>query len=104
MTDPAELLAALERVSAGLPDIAFAMEDGDHWTWSRDGKPFAALTGSTVELRIGTAIAVAAVRTPDTAPSEKGYEWIAFTPGTLDGHARDRLEAWFAAAYRRATG
>jgi len=104
VTDPAELLAGLERLAAEQPDIAFAMDDGGHWTWSRGGKAFATLTGSTVELRIGSAIGEAAVRTPDTTPSGMGPEWVAFAPVTLDGHARDRLEAWFAAAYRRATG
>jgi hypothetical protein len=104
VTDPAELLGELERAAAGYPDIAFATEDGGHWTWSRHGAAFATLTGSVVELRIGPAIGEAAVRTPDTTPSPKGVEWVAFAPVTLDEHARDRLEAWFAAAYRRATG
>jgi hypothetical protein len=104
MTDPAELLAELERISAEQPDIAFAMEDGGHRTWSRGGTPFATLRGSTVELRIGSAIAEAAVRTPDTTRSEIGADWVAFSPAALDDQARDRLEAWFAAAYRRATG
>ena len=104
MTEPAELLAALEGVAAELPDIAFAMEDGGHWTMSRDGAPFVTLRGSTVELRIGSAIAEAAVRTPDTTRSDSGPDWVRFSPATLDDHARDRLEAWFAAAHRRATG
>jgi hypothetical protein len=49
-------------------------------------------------------IAVAATRTPDTAPTVRGPEWVRFNPRELDGHAVDRLRAWLELAYRRATG
>lgn len=56
------------------------------------------------ELRLDPAIAAAATRTPDTGPSPRGAEWVRFNPRELDGHAVDRLTAWFDLAYRRAGG
>jgi hypothetical protein len=55
-----------------------------------------------IELRLDPAIAAAATRTPDTAPSPRGNEWVRFNPRGLDAHAEDRLRAWFELAYRRA--
>lgn len=101
MTDSAELLAALRLAAAEVPDAA--EEAGDRETgWTRAGTRFAVLRGAAAELRVGGAIAGAAVRTPDTHPSPRGPEWIAFAPADLDGPAHDRLAAWFAAAGRRA--
>ena len=57
-----------------------------------------------IELRLEPAIAAAAARTPDAAPSPRGPEWVRFNPRELDGHATDRLTAWFDLAYRRAAG
>ena len=47
-------------------------------------------------------IAAAAARTPDTAPSPRGPDWVRFNPRELDPHALDRLGAWLELAYRRA--
>ena len=102
MTDSSELLVALDAAAAEVEDVAVEMETGDERTWSRDGIDFAVLDGANVDLRIGTTIADAAVRTPDTRPSDRGADWVSFTPAVLDDHARDRLAAWFAAAHRRA--
>jgi hypothetical protein len=102
MTEPAGLATALDASAAELEDVAFELDETDRRTWRRDGVEFAILDGSTVELRIGSTIAAAAVRTPDTSPSGRGPDWVTFTPPILDDHARDRLEAWFAAAHRRA--
>jgi hypothetical protein len=57
-----------------------------------------------LELRLDQPIATAATRTPDTAPSPRGREWVRFNPRELDGHAVDRLRAWLDLAYRRAEG
>ena len=99
MTDATELRAATEQALASLPDVE--AYDG---SWSRGGTVFAALNGSTIEIRLGATIAPAAIRTPDTRPSPRGADWIAFSPTELDGHALDRLGAWLEAAHRRATG
>jgi hypothetical protein len=54
------------------------------------------------EFRLDPLVAKAALRTPDTQPSERGPDWLRFSPQALDGHAVDRAEAWFASAWRRA--
>jgi hypothetical protein len=86
-------------LAADLPD-ARSTTDGAATTWSRAGRPFAALGPDGIELRLDPAIAVAAIRTPDTGPSPRGPEWVGFNPRELDGHAVDRLTAWFELAYR----
>jgi hypothetical protein len=60
-----------------------------------------AATGGA-EFRLDRAVAAAAVRTPDTVPSQRGPGWIAFTPAELDDHARDRARAWLTLAWRTA--
>ena len=66
--------------------------------------PFAVLGTSGIEIRLETAIAGAASRTPDTAPSPRGREWVRFSPRELDPHAIDRLRAWLELAHRLAVG
>jgi 2,4-dienoyl-CoA reductase-like NADH-dependent reductase (Old Yellow Enzyme family) len=75
---------------------------GDAVAWSASGVTFAELTDGGMELRLDPSIAAAASHTPDTDLSPRGPEWIRFHPRTLDDHAIDRLEAWFALALRRA--
>jgi hypothetical protein len=84
------------------PDVLDG-EDGS-LEWSRDGVAFAALEGAgdSVAFRLDEALADAALRTPDTAATARGNEWVVFGPGVLDGYASDRATAWFEAAYRRA--
>jgi hypothetical protein len=77
-------------------DVAGGME------FTRGGAIFATLAGGTVSVHLDPAIAQAALRTPDTAPSPLGPDWVAFSPGELDGRAIDRASAWFDAAWRRA--
>jgi hypothetical protein len=101
MTDPTELLAALRGAAAAGEDPHETASNGET-SWARAGTRFAVLRGATVELRVGSVIVSAALRTPDTTRSERGPDWIAFAPSDLDGPARDRLVAWFAAAGRRA--
>jgi hypothetical protein len=72
-------------------------------TWSVDDRAFAVLGPLGIEIRLDPAIAAAATRTPDTAPSPRGREWVRFSPHELDGHALDRLRAWLDLAYRRAS-
>lgn len=70
--------------------------------WSTGGTRFAVLEGDAIELHLDEPVARAATRTPDTAPSHRGTDWVRFSPGELDEHALDRLDAWFRFAYRRA--
>ena len=71
-------------------------------TWTRAKHPFAVLGEAGVEIRLDRAVAAAAIRTPDTAPSPRGPEWVRFSPRELDAHALDRLRAWLELGYRRA--
>ena len=101
MTDRAGMAALLEDLAPELGQVETAIE-GDSVAWRAGGVTFAELTDGGVELRLDPAIAAAASHTPDTDLSTRGPEWIRFHPGTLDDHAIDRLEAWFALAVRRA--
>jgi hypothetical protein len=71
--------------------------------WALAGLAFAAVTGGTAEFRLDPVVAPAALGSPDTAPSGRGPEWVAFSPPELDRLARDRAVAWFGSAYRRAS-
>lgn len=70
--------------------------------WRRDGRLFAVASGERAEFLLDAAVARAATRTPDTAPSGRGPGWIEFRPAELDEHALDRAVAWLASAWRRA--
>jgi acyl dehydratase len=71
-------------------------------TWSVGGQPFAALAGDRAEFRLDPMVARAALRTPDTLPSARGADWVAFAPAAIDDPAIDRAEAWFLSGFRRA--
>jgi hypothetical protein len=95
------LPAHVAEVIVELPEARSQSVDG-LVTWSRANRAFAALGPNGIDVRLDTAIAAAATRTPDTAPSQRGSEWIRFNPHELDAHAIDRLRAWLELAYRRA--
>ena len=92
------LLAAAEEAGT-----AARAEASGVTTWSAGSPPmaFATLTGGRAEFRLDPVIANAALRTPDTAASPRGSEWVAFEPAVVDDGAVDRAEAWFLAAHRR---
>ena len=94
----ADVLAA---AAEELPGVVAAEEAGAR-TWSSGGRPFAVLAGVRAEFRLDPVVAGAALRTPDTAPSARGADWVAFAPAELDDPAIDRAEAWFLSAHRRA--
>lgn len=99
----AEIAAALEETARALLPIAILERVGDEFAWSREGRRFVVQAGATASFRIGTEIGAGALRTSDVGASPLGSGWVAFSPPTLDAHARDRLVAWFVAAHRRAT-
>jgi hypothetical protein len=94
----AEILAA---AADGLGDVTV---DGrpDGTTWAIGPAIFATQAGDLAEFRLDPRVAAAALRTPDTARSIRGSDWIVFGPSLLDDHAVDRAEAWFLSAHRRA--
>jgi hypothetical protein len=69
-----------------------------------DERPFAALVGGTAEFRLDLLVGRAALGTPDTMPSPRGTDWVAFHPAELDRFASDRATAWFLSAWRHARG
>jgi hypothetical protein len=91
----------LDAAAEDLADVRGAA-DGDAVTWAVGDTVFAALDAGRSEFRLDPLVARAALRTPDTAPSTRGPDWVAFAPETLDDGAVDRAEAWFLSAYRRA--
>ncbi|HJP87956.1 MAG TPA: hypothetical protein VJ850_02850 [Candidatus Limnocylindrales bacterium] len=93
------LAVLLDELAASEDDITATPVDG-LTTWSRAGRAFFAAGASGVEFRLERAIAAAASRTPDAGPSSRGPEWVRFNPRELDGHAVDRVTAWFELAYR----
>jgi hypothetical protein len=101
LTDLAAIRARLEALAEELPDVT-AERSGPAVCWSSGGHSFAILTDGAVEIRLSGPVATAAANTPDTVPSARGAGWVRFTPPALDGHAIDRLEAWFAFGRRHA--
>ena len=88
---------------ADLLDEATDVETLATREYARAGVAFAHRTDEDViELRLGADIGEAALRTPDTQPSNRGTDWIRFAPKAWDDHAGDRLQAWFRVAWRRA--
>ena len=92
---------ALEAALGDLEEVERAGSGGGV-EWRRGGRPFAALIGDAAEFRLDPLVATAALRTPDTAASERGTDWVRFSPAIVDGHAVDRAQAWLASAWRRA--
>ena len=92
---------ALDEALGDLDDVEGA-ERGGGVEWRRGGRPFAALAGEAAEFRLDPLVAKAALRTPDTAASKRGADWVRFSPAVVDGHAVDRAQAWLASAWRRA--
>jgi len=103
MSGKSTLRSVIEESAAALPDVEVARL-GWETSWARGGRVFAVLDDTGAELRLDVPIAAAAMKTPDVAASSRGAEWVRFAPATLDGHAVDRLTAWFGLAYRRAGG
>jgi hypothetical protein len=85
----------------GLDDVS-TTPDGDAAIYARAGRPFAAVTRDELEVRLEPFVATAALRTPDTAASSRGNDWVRFAPSALDRFAADRAVAWIEHAWRHA--
>lgn len=94
----ADVLAA---AAEGLPGVT-ARPDEDGIAWAAGPSVFAILAGGRAEFRLDPVVVRAALRTPDTAASPRGADWLVFRPAVLDDHGVDRAEAWFLSAHRRA--
>lgn len=102
MNSPGKLRGVLEAAAAALGHVA-VRASGEAIEWSTEGIMFASIAGDRAEFRLSKPVAAAALRTPDTAESARGADWVAFAPTALDGRAIDRAEAWLASAWRRAS-
>ncbi len=93
----------LAEAAVDLPGIDAVMGPDGTLTFSRGGRPFAALSpdGGAAEFDLDAAVAEAAARTPDVTSSPRGSGWVRFSPSDLDDRAADRAVAWLASAYRR---
>ncbi len=101
MSPPERLAELAAEAAADAPD-ALPEVAGARTIWSVGGKPFAVLSGDTMEFRLDAVIGAAARHTPDTSLSARGADWVAFRPVEIDRYAEDRARSWFGAAYRRA--
>jgi hypothetical protein len=104
MPDP-NATSTLEQLVAEIVDglgEAATSPGGAGRSWSRGGVDFAVAGPFGVEIRLDRHVAAAAARTPDTAPSPRGPDWIRFNPRQLDAHDLDRLRAWLELAHGRA--
>jgi len=91
---------ALKAAAASLAEVKRHEEPG-RTEWLVHDRPFAAVAGPIAEFRLQPLVAKAALGTPDTSPSRRGPDWIAFQPVDLDRFALDRATAWLASAYRQ---
>lgn len=97
----------LDDAAAKLAGVEQRESDGGT-EWSTGGRLFAALSRApgvaleTAEFRLDPPVLRAALGTPDTAPSPRGDDWVAFRPPDLDRLAIDRAVAWLGSAHRRA--
>ena len=97
------LAEVLTAASDGIAGVLRRDDDGGS-VWLLGDAPFAAVHGPRAEFRLDPLVAGAALRTPETAPSPRGPDWVTFEPAVLDVAAVDRAEAWFLSAARRASG
>jgi hypothetical protein len=108
MSEPeASSLAAVVESAAAELEATERRTTADGAEWSIGGITFAAVAAvaaERAEFRLARPVVEAALRTPGTARSRRGADWVAFQPPELDQHAIDRATAWLASAWRRADG
>ena len=98
--DDLTLSDVLAAAAEDLPGVR-AEREGEEVTYRVGPAVFATVSAGRAEFRLDPAIAAAALRTPDTRPSIRGADWVAFAPALLDDPAVDRVESWVLSAPRR---
>jgi hypothetical protein len=98
--DDLTLADVLAAAAEDLPGVR-SETDGVEVTYRFGPAVFAVVAGSRAEFRLDPAVVAAALRTPETGPSARGSDWVAFGPAVLDDPAVDRAESWFLSAHRR---
>jgi hypothetical protein len=94
-------VAAIDRLARELEGIR-RRESGPAVEFVRGGIVFAIRVGSGHCFRLRPEIVEAALRTPDTSPSERGAEWVELASTAADAFTLDRAKAWFETAWRLA--
>lgn len=103
MSGLADLLRSLaDELTTADPQDLEQHEVGDSVEYRRKGRPFTVASATAAEFRLRPDVASAALRTPDVRASDRGPEWVRFSPPALDRFALDRLTAWFDFAWRHA--
>ncbi|MFL5756093.1 MAG: hypothetical protein ACJ77N_07305 [Chloroflexota bacterium] len=95
-----------ERIAAVLDELGDVRETpaGELTQVRRGSTLFAVIGPRALEVRLDSAVASAALKTPDVTPSSRGPGWVVLRPADLrDRFALDRAEAWLRVAHRRAT-
>ncbi len=99
---PGDTLADLfERLARELADVSL-VDSPNGSEFRRGDRPFAALAGPGVEVRLHLEVAEAATRTSHSTLSRRGPGWVRFEPPSVDTFALDRAGAWFLSAWRAA--
>jgi hypothetical protein len=95
---PAEALDLLSRAleAVGKRGVAGSVE------YDRAGIVFAILAPDAVSFRLLEEVVAAALRTPGTALSTRGPDWISLETATADQFTLDRAVSWFESAWRLA--
>ncbi|HEY5488112.1 MAG TPA: hypothetical protein VIK06_10720 [Candidatus Limnocylindrales bacterium] len=70
--------------------------------YDRAGVVFATRQADLLSFHLREEVVSAALKTPDTAPSARGAEWIALASAASDQFTLDRAAAWFESAWRLA--
>ena len=92
---------AVERLAGELEGVR-RRESGQTVEFDRGGVVFATRETGRLSFRLRAEIAEGALRTPETAPSARGPEWVALTGAGTDAFTVDRAAAWFESAWRLA--
>jgi hypothetical protein len=97
------LAEAIDRLAGELDEVR-RRTVGTAVEYDRGGMLFAVREPGRLSVRLREDIAAAALRTPDTAASDRGAEWVALAPAVADSFAIDRATSWFETAWRFAGG
>jgi hypothetical protein len=90
---------AIDRLAGELEGVG-RREAGKAVEYDRAGTLFATWEVGRFAFRLREDIVAAALRTPDTAPSARGSDWVALVPAAPDSFTLDRATAWFETAWR----
>jgi hypothetical protein len=95
--------AAVERLAGELEGIRSRDVAGTR-EYEFGGALFAAREGRVLFFRLRPEVVSAALRTPGTARSPRGADWISLRCDFEDDFTLDRVRAWFELAWRLAGG